>query len=307
MTTNELAITAEHLRKIYGTVVAVDDISLEVRRGEIFGMVGPNGAGKTTAVECIEGLRTPTNGHISVLGLDPQSDRFALRARIGIQLQESALQARIKVWEAIDLFASLYPRATDWRSLLGDLGLADKSKAHFAELSGGQKQRLFVALALVNDPELVFLDELTTGLDPQGRHAMWDMVRSMRDRGKTIFLITHYMEEAERLCDRVAVVDQGRIVAMDSPDSLIRGLGVAARVVFTVDGTVPLEQLRAMRGVSDVTVSSDRVTVSGSDESLLADLINTLAQASVRYHEVHTEQPTLEDVFLRLTGRAMRE
>ncbi len=235
---NDLAIKVDHLRKVYGTTVALEDLSLEVRKGHIFGMVGPNGAGKTTAVECIEGLRTATGGQISVLGLDPQRDRYVLRARIGIQLQESALQARIKVWEAMDLFASLYPRTNNWRTLLDQVGLADKRNAHFSELSGGQKQRLFVALALINDPELVFLDELTTGLDPQRRHAMWDMVRAIRDRGKTVFLITHFMEEAERLCDLVAIVDHGRIIAMDSPDALVRGLGVAARIVFTVDGTL---------------------------------------------------------------------
>jgi ABC-2 type transport system ATP-binding protein len=301
------AVHAEHLRKTYGSVVAVEDLSVDVAQGEIFGMVGPNGAGKTTAVECIEGLRTPSSGHIRVLGLDPHQDCYALRARIGVQLQESALQPRIKVWEALDLFASLYPHALNWRVLLEEVGLADKRQASFAKLSGGQKQRLFIALALLNDPELVFLDELTTGLDPQARHAMWDLVRQMRERGKTIFLITHFMEEAERLCDRVAIVEHGQIIALDSPANLIHGLGAESRIVFSVDGTPNLGPLQALAGVSHVDLMGDRVIVSGSGETLLANVVNALTASGLRYHDVHTEQPTLEDVFLKLTGQAMRD
>lgn len=301
------AIQVEHLRRVYGQVIAVDDVSFEVQHGEIFGMVGPNGAGKTTAVECIEGLRPPTSGRIRVMGLDPQKDRYALRSRIGVQLQESALQNRIKVWEALDLFASLYPHSTDWRVLLEQVGLADKRNAFFSKLSGGQKQRLFIALALLNDPELVFLDELTTGLDPQARHAMWDLVQQMREHGKTIFLITHFMEEAERLCDRVAIVDHGHILALDSPENLIRALGVESRITFTVDGTPQLDRLSALPGVSSVNRIGDRVIVSGSGDTLLANVVNTLSSESFRYHELHTEQPTLEDVFLKFTGQAIRD
>lgn len=301
------AIQVEHLRRVYGQVIAVDDVSFEVQHGEIFGMVGPNGAGKTTAVECIEGLRPPTSGRIRVMGLDPQKDRYALRSRIGVQLQESALQNRIKVWEALDLFASLYPHSTDWRVLLEQVGLADKRNAFFSKLSGGQKQRLFIALALLNDPELVFLDELTTGLDPQARRAMWDLVQQMREHGKTIFLITHFMEEAERLCDRVAIVDHGHILALDSPENLIRALGVESRITFTVDGTPQLDRLSALPGVSSVNRIGDRVIVSGSGDTLLANVVNTLSSESFRYHELHTEQPTLEDVFLKFTGQAIRD
>jgi ABC-2 type transport system ATP-binding protein len=304
---NPAVVHVEHLRKTYGSVAAVEDLSFDVEPGEIFGMVGPNGAGKTTAVECIEGLRSPTSGHIRVLGLDPQKDRYALRSRIGVQLQESALQPRMKVWEALDLFASLYPHALDWRVLLEEVGLADKRHASFAKLSGGQKQRLFIALALLNDPELVFLDELTTGLDPQARHAMWDLVRQMRERGKTIFLITHFMEEAERLCDRVAIVERGQIIALDSPANLIRSLGVESRIVFIVDGTPNLEPLQTLPGVSHVDLMGDRVIVSGSGEALLANVVNALTSSGLRYRDVHTEQPTLEDVFLKLTGQAMRD
>lgn len=305
--TNNAIIQVENLRKVYGSVVAIDDISFGVAQGEIFGMVGPNGAGKTTTIECIEGLRSPTMGSIRVLGLDPRKERYALLPRIGIQLQQAALQDRIKVWEALDLYASLYRRTADWRKLLEQMGLAEKRKAPFAKLSGGQKQRLFIALALLNDPEVVFLDELTTGLDPQARRTMWDMVREIRDRGKTIFLITHFMEEAERLCNRVAIVDHGRIIALDTPEKLIENLGVENRVVFTTDGKPNLERLKVLPGVSHVDVIGDRVSVAGSGETLLSGVVNVLSSNGFHYHDVHTEQPTLEDVFLKLTGRAIRD
>src|SRR5271169_4902018 len=215
-------IQVSGVRKTYGATVAVDEISFEVNDGEIFGLIGPNGAGKTTTMECIEGLRTPDRGAISVLGLDPFNDAYKLQERIGVQLQQAELQKRIKVWEAVDLWASLYRKnAIDGERLLEQLGLTDKRNAWFMTLSGGQKQRLFIALALINDPEVVFLDELTTGLDPQARRAIWDLVRGIRDRGKTVFLTTHLMEEAERLCDRVAIIEHGRIIDIDTPERLI--------------------------------------------------------------------------------------
>src|SRR6202051_2688669 len=208
--------------KTYGSTVAGAEVSFEVNDGEIFGLIGPNGAGKTTTMECIEGLRTPDKGKISVLGLDPFRQAYKLQERIGVQLQQAQLQKRIKVWEAVDLWASLYRKnAIDGERLLEQLGLIDKRNAWFMNLSGGQKQRLFIALALINDPELVFLDELTTGLDPQARRAIWDLVRGIRERGKTVFLTTHLMEEAERLCDRVAIIEHGRIIDIDSPANLV--------------------------------------------------------------------------------------
>ena len=300
-------VEVEHLRKAYGSVVAVDDVSFEVRKGEIFGMVGPNGAGKTTTIECIEGLRRPDGGHIQVLGLDPQRDEYALSERIGVQLQETALHDRIKVWEALDLFAAFYSRAIDWQPLLEQLDLAEKRDAPFAKLSGGQKQRLFIALALVNDPELVFLDELTTGLDPRARHAMWDLVRGIRDRGKTVFLTTHFMEEAERLCDRVAIMDEGNIVALDSPENLIRSLGVENRVVFTVEGSFEREWLSGLAGVSRVEQIGERVIVYGRGRDLVGNVVNALGANSVDFRDLRTEQPDLEDVFLALTGREMED
>src|SRR6187549_2691722 len=215
-------VTVDHIQKHYGNTVAVADVSFDVRQGEIFGLIGPNGAGKTTTMECIEGLRVPDAGRVSVLGLDPVRDVTAVQRRIGIQLQEAQLQKRIKVREALALWSSVYGTRDDGTRLLEQLGLAGKADAWFMTLSGGQKQRLFIALALIHDPELVFLDELTTGLDPQARRAIWDLVRGIRDRGKTVLLTTHLMEEAERLCDRVAIIDHGRIVDIDSPLGLVR-------------------------------------------------------------------------------------
>ncbi|TET51927.1 MAG: ABC transporter ATP-binding protein [Anaerolineales bacterium] len=301
------AIAVVDLRKSYGRVQAVDGVSFEVNQGEIFGMVGPNGAGKTTAIECIEGLRKPDEGSVQVLGLDPQRGGYELRERIGVQLQETALADRIKVCEAMDLFASFYRRSVDWDPLLDQLGLAEKRGASFGKLSGGQKQRLFIALALVNDPDVVFLDELTTGLDPQARRAMWELVRGMRDRGKTVFLTTHHMEEAERLCDRVAIMDHGKIVALDTPEELTRSLGIENRVVFTTDDGLELKLLQDLPVVTRVERAAERVVVYGQADGLVGGVVNALEDAGVRFGDLRTEQPSLEDVFLALTGREMRE
>ena len=299
-------IEVKNLRKTYGSVVAVDEISFEVYEGEIFGMVGPNGAGKTTTVECVEGLRKPDKGQLKVFGLDPQDDGYSLRNRIGVQLQETALQDHLKVWEALDLFASFYSNPVDWQSLLEKMNLAEKRNAAFNKLSGGQKQRLFIALSLVNNPELVFFDELTTGLDPQARRNMWDLVRDIQKQGKTVVLTTHFMEEAERLCDRVAIVDQGRIVALDTPENLIRDLGAENRVVFTLNGEFEAEKLNELSSVSRVEQNGDRCQVYGNDERLVVDVVNTLSENGYPFRDLRTEQATLEDVFLTLTGKEIR-
>ncbi len=286
--------------------MAVDGISFEVHEGEIFGMVGPNGAGKTTTIECIEGLRRPDGGSVTVLGMDPGKDGYALREQIGIQLQESALPDRIKVWEAMDMFAAFYPRTVEWNALLEQLGINEKRRVSFTKLSGGQKQRLFIALALINDPEVVFLDELTTGLDPKARRAIWDLVLGIRDRGKTVFLTTHYMEEAERLCNRVAIVDQGKIVALDTPSNLIRSLGSEYRVVFSVRGKLDKAGFEGIPSVRKIEQVNDQVTIQGKEEGLLSGIVNTLEAGGIIFRDLRTEQPNLEDVFLTLTGKEIR-
>src|ERR1700688_3848579 len=246
-------IEVSGIRKTYGATVAVSDVSFEVSEGEIFGLIGPNGAGKTTTLECVEGVRRPDSGKISILGLDPFSDAYRLQQRIGVQLQQAQLQKRIKVWEAVDLWASLYTKTVDDERLLEQLGLTDKRNAWFMTLSGGQKQRLFIALALINDPEVVFLDELTTGLDPQARRAIWDLVRGIRDRGKTVFLTTHLMEEAERLCDRVAIIEHGRIIDIDSPENLVRRHCPEPTGVLDAENPTAKDLFQQISGVESVT------------------------------------------------------
>lgn len=305
----EPIVKVEGLRKTYGATIAVDEVSFEVQEREIFGMVGPNGAGKTTTIECLEGLRKPDKGLISVLGIDPQRESHFLHLHAGMQLQQSNLPDRMKVWEALDLYSSFYPNAANWEELLVQLGLEEKRNTTFAKLSGGQKQRLFIALALLPNPQLIFLDELTTGLDPQARHAIWDLVREVRGKGKTILLTTHYMEEAELLCDRVAILDHGRIVALDTPEELIRTLGGEERVSFTVDKGLPPELKTAIHPLGRLEVQGDRVIVYGetSQASFVSDVVSLLAKMGIRFHNLRTEQPTLEDVFLKLTGREMKD
>ena len=286
-------VTVRNLSKRYGRTVAIADVSLDVLEGEIFGLIGPNGAGKTTTMECIQGSRRPDGGTIAVLGLDPRHDAMAIRRRIGVQHQEAQLQKRIKVWEAVDLWASLYDRrrVIDGDLLLERLGLAAKRDARFMNLSGGQKQRLFIALALIHQPELVFLDELTTGLDPQARRAIWELVRDIRARGSTVFLTTHLMEEAERLCDRVAIIEHGRVIEMGTPRELVARHCPERRVVYSTDenGSERLHEL------------------SGAGDDFVTEVIHQIARDGTRVRGFRTEMPSLEDVFLKLTGHAIRD
>ena len=307
MNTAQPAIRVSGIRKSYGQHVAVDDVSFEVNQGEIFGLIGPNGAGKTTTMECVEGMRTPERGTISVLALDPFRHAHQLQDRIGVQLQESQLQKRIKVWEAVHLWASLYPRAVDGDQLLEQLGLVEKRNSWFMTLSGGQKQRLFIALALINDPELVFLDELTTGLDPQARRAIWGLVRGIRERGKTVFLTTHLMEEAERLCDRVAIIEHGRIIDIDSPAGLVARHCPERTVVLATDDVQAEERFLTIRQVQAVTRQDARLSIRGRGDDLVTEIIHCLADNRMRVTEFRTVVPTLEDVFLKLTGHSMRD
>jgi ABC-2 type transport system ATP-binding protein len=300
-------IAVSNLAKRYGRTVAVDDVSLEVFEGEIFGLIGPNGAGKTTTMECVEGNRVPDKGRISVLGLDPRRDANALRQRIGVQHQEAQLQKRIKVWEAVDLWGSLYPRVADADSLLARLGLESKRNAWFMTLSGGQKQRLFIALALIHEPELVFLDELTTGLDPQARRAIWSLVTSIRDRGTTVFLTTHLMEEAERLCDRVAIIEHGRIIELGTPAELVQKHCPQRAVVFTSDDADVAERMQGVGAVARAEGSGSTYTIQGAGDDFVTDVINVIAREGIRVRGFRTEIPTLEDVFLKLTGHGIRD
>jgi ABC-2 type transport system ATP-binding protein len=301
-------IQVSGVRKTYGSTVAVDEVSFDVNDGEIFGLIGPNGAGKTTTMECIEGLRKPDRGAISVLGLDPFKDVYKLQERIGVQLQQAQLQKRIKVWEAVDLWSSLYQKkAVDGERLLEQLGLIDKRNAWFMNLSGGQKQRLFIALALINDPEVVFLDELTTGLDPQSRRAIWELVRGIRERGKTVFLTTHLMEEAERLCDRVAIIEHGRIIDMDTPESLVKRHCPERTVVLATDDASAEQRFRAIPRVETVTCSGSQFTIRGKGDDLVTEVIHCLSENRIRVTDFRTILPNLEDVFLKLTGHSIRE
>jgi ABC-2 type transport system ATP-binding protein len=301
-------IQVSGVRKTYGSTVAVADVSFDVHHGEIFGLIGPNGAGKTTTMECIEGLRTPDRGSISVLGLDPFRQVYQLQDRIGVQLQQAQLQKRIKVWEAVDLWASLYrKKAVDGERLLARLGLTDKREAWFMNLSGGQKQRLFIALALINDPEVIFLDELTTGLDPQSRRAIWELVRGIRERGKTVFLTTHLMEEAERLCDRVAIIEHGRIIDIDTPERLVARHCPERTVVLGTDDPRVEERFRAIPGVQSVVRADLRFTIRGSSDDLVTEVIHCLSENRIRVTDFRTILPNLEDVFLKLTGHSIRE
>ncbi len=296
-------IKVEGLRKTYGSTVAVGDVSFEVAEGEIFGLLGPNGAGKTTTVECLQALRQPDSGRVRVLGLDPMTDAQELRRRIGSQLQDSALPDRIKVWEALDLFASFVPGGSDPQQLIDQWGLADKRTSVFSSLSGGQRQRLFVALALVNNPEVVFLDEMTTGLDPAGRRVAWDLIRAIRDRGATVVLVTHFMDEAEQLSDRVAIMDGGRITAMDTPQGLITEHADRIRVIFSTDRP-DVSWLDDVPHVSRVARRAARVEVEGTGP-VLALVASALVDHGITPSDLRVEQPTLEDVFLALTGRGV--
>jgi ABC-2 type transport system ATP-binding protein len=299
-------IRVHQIRKTYGRTVAVDDVTFEVTPGEIFGLIGPNGAGKTTTMECVEGLRQPDRGEVAVLGLNPRRDAHQVQERIGVQLQESQLQKRIKVWEAVAFWKSLYRTSVDGDRLIEQLGLSDKRNAWFMTLSGGQKQRLFIALALINDPEVVFLDELTTGLDPQARRAIWELVRDIRQRGKTVFLTTHLMEEAERLCDRVAIIDHGRIVDIGTPSALVRRHCPERRVIVVTGDERAASRFEAMPQVVSVSRNGSELTIRGRGDDVITAVIDSLAEHRIHVLDFRTEVPTLEDVFLKLTGHRIR-
>ncbi len=294
-------IEVEDLHVRYGETVAVDGVSFEVREGEIFGILGPNGAGKTTTVEAIGGLRASDAGRISVFGLDPQRDRAELRQQVGIQLQESQLPDKLRVGEALDLFAAFYREPADTGQLLDLLGLTDKRDTRFVNLSGGQRQRLSIALALVGQPRLAVLDELTTGLDPQARRDTWALIDDVRSHGVTVLLVTHFMEEAERLCDRVALFDSGRLVALDTPAGLAAGVEAEQQLRFRPSRPVDERLIRALPEVSALTRRGDQLVVTGTG-NLVGAVVAALAQDGIVAEQLRVDQTSLEDAFVALTG-----
>ena len=298
-------IEVDNLVKRYDDVAVVDDVSFTVEKGEIFAILGPNGAGKTTTVESIAGLRKPDGGRISVLGLDPQQDAAEMRERLGVQLQESSLPDRIKVWEALDLYSSFYRNQTRWPELLDQLGLTEKRDTKYAKLSGGQKQRLSIALALVGKPEIAILDELTTGLDPQARRDTWALVEQQRDRGVTIVLVTHFMEEAERLADRVALIDSGRLVALDTPAGLVSRAGDEQKIRFRPSAPIDDSELAALPEVTGVSRVGEQVVVTGVG-NVLHSVTSYMARNQIIAYELRVEQVTLDDAFVALTGKSLQ-
>ncbi len=292
-------ITVQNLVKRYGSLLAVDDVSLSIREGEIFGVIGPNGAGKTTTVECISGLRAPDSGSISLYGLSPQHDRDKIREFLGVQLQESALPPRLRVGEALELFASFYANPLDPREVLESLGISDIERAAFKKLSGGQKQRVSIALALVGNPKVAILDELTTGLDPEARRGTWALIERMRGRGVTVILVTHFMDEAETLCDRIALIDKGRVRALETPEAIAAEAG-GNRLSFIPSKPVDDETLYAVDGVESVERKERYVTVTGTGD-LAASLINALAAVGVQVSDLEARRGNLDDAFIKLT------
>jgi ABC-2 type transport system ATP-binding protein len=294
-------IEVKNLRKRYGSTVAVRDVSFTVERGEIFGILGPNGAGKTTTVECIAGLRTPDAGSITVLNKEPRD--HDLRRLVGVQLQESQLPEKMNVREALELYSAFYSDPLDWRALARELGLTDKLKTRYAKLSGGQKQRLSIALALIGDPQIAVLDELTTGLDPQARRDTWDLIEQIRDRGVTILLVTHFMEEAERLCDRVAVIDAGAVAALDTPAGLIAGVETEQRIRFRPSKPMDDSLLTSLPEVRRVRRHGSQLEVAGTG-NLLHAVTSVLATNQIIAADLRIEQATLDDAFVQLTGHS---
>ena len=302
----QAAVEIAHLRKAYGNVAAVDDVSFSVAQGEIFGILGPNGAGKTTTVECVLGLRSPDAGSIRVLGLDPGQDREDLHVIVGAQFQESAQPAKLRVGEILDLYQSFYRDPADVGELIDALGLAGKKKDYYRSLSGGQRQRLSIALALIGRPKIAVLDEMTAGLDPQARRDTWDLVEGVRDQGVTILLVTHFMEEAERLCDRVALIDAGHVVALDSPAGLAARASGGTTMRFVPSAPFDDRLLSKLPEVRAVTRSGSHVIVTGTGE-LVNAVILSLAAAGVTARDVQLDSSTLEDAFVKLTGRHLHE
>jgi len=301
-----LIVEVKELVKCYRDIKAVDRVSFAIQENEIFAMIGPNGAGKTTTIECIEGLKKPDSGSIEVLGLDPRRDRKRLYELIGVQLQEASYPDRLKVWEICKLFSTFYKDVLPYEELLEKFELYKKRNAYISKLSGGQRQKLSIILALISKPKIIFLDELTTGLDPQARRTMWGLIKGLQKEGMTVFLTTHYMEEAEYLCDRVAIINYGKIIALDTVRNLINSSGIEEVVIFKAR-QVNLEALRKVEGVDTVKVSGNEFIVSGKGKNLLINVVSFLQKEANDYSDLKIKKANLEDVFLKLTGHPINE
>ena len=302
------AILVENLTKTYGMLTAVDNISFAVNTGETFGMLGPNGAGKTTTLEMIEGLKRPSSGSITVEGLDAVHNTRAVKAIIGVQLQASAFFDNLTLVELIHTFASCYDRKVDAQQILADVQLSEKARAKARELSGGQKQRLSIALGLVNDPKVLFLDEPTTGLDPQARRNLWELVQLIKSRGKTIVLTTHYMDEAEILCDRIAIMDHAKIIALDTTAHLLEQAQIGSRLEFTVRTSLPRDTFRSLPGVTALEGDDGTyVAVTNDPQASLDTLFILNREGKLQLDSINVRRATLEDVFLKMTGHQLRE
>ncbi|MDI6861384.1 MAG: ABC transporter ATP-binding protein [Caldisericia bacterium] len=301
-----VVIEVKDLKKYYGEIKAVDGVSFYVSKGEVFGMVGPNGAGKTTTIECIEGLRKPTSGEIRVLGLNPYEKREILYKRISVQLQETRYQDKIKVYEILKLFSSFYEKPLNYEYLLERFELKTLKNSFVSDLSGGQKQKLSIILALLPNPEIIFLDELTTGLDPKARRDMWKFILDLKKEGKTIFLTTHYMEEAENLCDRVAIIDHGKIIALDAPENIIKMSNL--NEIITFEGEfMPQEKFYQIKGLTNFISQNGIITLFGKGEDFLKNVVDFLYTNKIYFKNLKTKKPNLEDVYLSLTGRVYEE
>lgn len=301
-------IEVKNLCKTYGDIKAVNNISFSVEQGEIFGMLGPNGAGKTTTMEIVEGLRAADSGSVFVLGMDIRERPRRIKASIGVQLQTTSLYPRLTVREVLDLFGSFFPKAVPSKELIKLVNLEDSRNKHCKNLSGGQQQRLSVALALVNDPQILFFDEPSAGLDPQARHNIWDVIRFASEKSKTIFFTTHYMEEAERLCDRVAIIDQGEIIATGSPEELVRHHFTEEAIEFQLDRPPAADELRKLAGATNAVIENSKVIVySNSVPATISALMEMAGQKGMKLADLYVRRATLEDVFLKLTGRRIRD
>jgi len=299
-------IEVNHLAKAYGRHHAVTDVSFEVQRGEIFGVLGPNGAGKTTTVECIAGLRSRDAGQVRVLGVDPERDRAGVRRSVGVQLQNGELPEKLRVGEALELFASFYPEPADPAELIEVLGLGAAVNSYWGVLSGGQKQRLSIALALIGGPTIAILDELTTGLDPAARRETWDLIEAVRDRGATILLVTHFMQEAERLCDRLAVINDGRVAALDTPAGIVAGIDTEQRMRFVPSAPLDERLLTDLPEVTQLVRVRDQLQLRGNAD-LISSVISVLARHGVVAQQLRVEQPSLDDAFIAMISRSAKE